>query len=423
MSINIIDLAKKYLTPETISKVSQETGESEFSVNKAISAFLPIILGSVIDKNSSSSGLLHTLKSFGASRGLASLSTQTADSPILSQLISLLFGSNQSGIINKVAEFVGISGNSSTKLFNLSSEAALGSLGKYANDNNLGESEFSSLLNSNKSSLASLLPAGLGLGALGLGNIFGTDKPELKTSTHVETPRVERKIEPENTPYVEPVRYDKPENSSFLKWLIPLLLLLLGGFLIWNWLKKDDNELRPPTSGQDSVQVNITDTVNGMPIRTYSEVDLDGVKLKAYPGGFEEQIIQFVQSPDYTNATEDQLKEKWFNFDNINFVFGTTDQLEGDSNIQLENLSQILKKYPDTKVKIGAYTDRVGDDANNKVLSQKRADFLKAELTRLGVGAQVVGAEGYGEEFSTVDENASDEERSADRKMSVRFSK
>jgi len=425
MSINIIDLAKQYLTPETISKVSSETGESESNVNKAFSAFIPIILGSVIDKNSNSSGLLHTLKSFGASRGLSSLSTQTADSPILSQLISLLFGSNQSGIINKVAEFAGISNGSSTKLFNLSSEAALGSLGKYANDNNLGESEFSSLLSSNKSSLASLLPAGLGLGALGLGNIFGTDKPELKQNIHVEKPHVEQKIKPESKPYVDPVRYDdEPErNSSFLKWLIPLILLLLGGFLIWNWLKKDDNELRPPTSGQDSVQVNVTDTVNDMPIRTYSEVDLDGVKLKAYPGGFEEQIIQFVKSPDYANATEDQLKEKWFNFDNINFVFGKTDQLEGDSYVQLENLAQILKKYPDANVKIGAYTDRVGDDANNKELSQKRADFLKAELTRLGVGAQVLGAEGYGEEFATVDENASDEERAADRKMSLRFTK
>ena len=426
MSINIIDLAKQYLTPETVSKVSSETGESESNVNKAISAFIPIILGSVIDKNSNSSGLLHTLKSFGASRGLTSLSTQTAESPILSQLISLLFGSNQSGIINKVAEFAGISSGSSTKLFNLSSEAALGSLGKYANDHNLGESEFSSLLSSNKSSLASLLPTGLGLGALGLGNIFGAEKPELKKEVHIEKPNVEHKIEPEGKPYVDPVRYDEPEQkSSFWKWLIPLLLLLLGAYLIWNWLKKDENQTVTTTTQTDTVQIDSSSTgiTTTSTTKTYGEVDLDGVKLRAYPGGFEEQVIKYVQSPDYTNATEDQLKEKWFNFDNINFVFGKTDQLEGDSYVQLENLAQILKKYPDANVKIGAYTDRVGDDANNKALSQKRADFLKAELTRLGVGAQVLGAEGYGEEFATVDENASDEERAADRKMSLRFTK
>ena len=66
---------------------------------------------------------------------------------------------------------------------------------------------------------------------------------------------------------------------------------------------------------------------------------------------------------------------------------------------------------------------RIADDKLNKEISQKRADFLKSELTKQGVGAQVVSAEGYGEEFAKVDENASDEERASDRKMSLRFTK
>lgn len=434
MSINIIDLAKKYLTTDTVDKVSHELGESPSNVNNAISAYLPIILGTLVDKNSSTGGLLHTLKSFGASRGLNSLSTQTSESPVLSQLINLLFGSNQSGIVSKIAEFAGISNRSSSKLFNLVSEVSLGSLGKYANDNNLGEAEFGSLLNTNKSSLASLLPAGLGLGALGLGNIFGGDKSDVKTeivreNLTVEKPKVEtrehvRKVETKEEPYVDPVRNNEPEEkSSFWKWLIPLLLLLLGGYLIWNWLKKDDNQDTTPVTTTDTVRVQEGDTTEVVTTKTYSDIDLDGVTLKAYPGGFEEQIITYIKSDEYKNASEDQLKEKWFNFDNINFVFGKTDQLEGDSNIQLENLAQILKKYPDTKIKIGAYTDNVGKPEDNKVLSQKRADFLKSELSRLGVGAQVIGAEGYGAEFATVPAEASDEERSADRKMSIRFSK
>jgi len=421
--MNIIDLAKQYLTADTISKVSSEVGEDQSKVGNAINAFIPLILGSVIGKNSNAEGLLHTLKSFGSSRGLSSLSTETSQSPILSQLMSLLFGSNQSSIINKVADFAGISPNSSTKLFNLTSEATLGSLGKYANDNNLGENEFSSLLNAGKSSLGALLPAGLSLGALGLGNIFGNDTPEIKPQTTIESTQ---KIKPESKPYVEPVTYDEPESkSSIWKWLLPLLLLLVGGFLIWNYLKKDDKETVTTTTTTDTVRIDSTQTgiTTNSTTKTYGSVDLDGVNLKAYPGGLEEQIITYMKSPEYTNATEDQLKEKWFNFDNINFVFGKTDQLEGDSQLQLENIAAILKKYPDAKIKLGAYSDKKGDDANNKDISQKRADFLKDALNKLGVGAQVVSAEGYGEEFATVAETASDEERAADRKMSLRFTK
>lgn len=414
MSINIIDLAKKYLTSDTVDKVSHELGESESTVSKAISAFIPIILGGLVEKNSSTGGLLHTLKSFGASRRLNSLSTTTETSPVLTTIIDTLFGSNKSTIIDKVASFAGLSSGSSSKLFNVASEAILGSIGKHASDHNLGEAEFSSLLNTGKSSLMSLIPAGLGLGSLGLGNIFGSDK--------IETPKVEtytKRVEEEVKPYVSPSYDNEPEKkSSIWKWLLPLLLLLLGGYLIWNFLKKPKTEVVDTT-----VNVENVDTVTNVATPIVSDINLDGVNLKGYLGGFEEQLISFINSPDYTNLTEDQLKEKWFNFDNVNFVFGTTDQLEDGSSVQLDNLAQILKKYPNAKIKIGAYTDKVGDDANNKALSQKRADFIKAELGKLGVGAQVVGAEGYGEEFATVDEAASDEDRATDRKMSVRFTK
>jgi uncharacterized protein YidB (DUF937 family)/outer membrane protein OmpA-like peptidoglycan-associated protein len=157
--------------------------------------------------------------------------------------------------------------------------------------------------------------------------------------------------------------------------------------------------------------------------RTLTEVTLpNGTKLQAFPGGIEDQLIGFIQSDGYKNATNDALKDRWFDFDDLNFKFGTT-ELVPESKRQLDNIVAILKAFPDVKIKIGGYTDKKGDDAANKRLSDGRAKAVKSALDKAGVGAQVPEAEGYGEERATVDENASDEERKIDRKTSVRLIK
>lgn len=157
--------------------------------------------------------------------------------------------------------------------------------------------------------------------------------------------------------------------------------------------------------------------------RTLTEVSLpNGTKLQAYPGGIEDQLVKFIQSADYKNATADSLKEKWFDFDDLNFKFGTT-ELVPESKRQLDNVVAILKAFPDVRIKIGGYTDKKGDDAANKKLSDDRAKAVKAALDKAGVGAQVPEAEGYGEERATVPETADDKAREADRKTSIRLIK
>ncbi len=157
--------------------------------------------------------------------------------------------------------------------------------------------------------------------------------------------------------------------------------------------------------------------------RTLTEVALpDGTKLQAYPGGIEDQLIKFIGSDEFKNGTSETLKNKWFNFDDLNFEFGTT-KLAPESKRQLDNIVAILKAFPDVKIKIGGYTDRKGDDAANKKLSDDRAKAVKAALEKAGVGSQVPEAEGYGEQFATVAETASDDERKVDRKTAIRLLK
>lgn len=231
-------------------------------------------------------------------------------------------------------------------------------------------------------------------------------------------------------------------GGSVLRWLIPLLLLglvvLLGYMFCGRGTSTTTVNVNTNRSSANlNANVNRTANANanaasnantntvagGETARTLTEVSLpNGTKLQAYPGGIEDQLVRFIGSAEYKNASNDQLKDKWFNFDDLNFVFGKT-ELTPESKRQLDNIVAILKAFPDAKIKVGGYTDKKGDDAANLKLSDSRAKAVQAALQKAGVGAQVPEAEGYGEQFAKVDENASDEQRMVDRKTAVRLIK
>ena len=225
-------------------------------------------------------------------------------------------------------------------------------------------------------------------------------------------------------------------GGSMLKWLIPLILLLLLLILGWMFCSKPSTPTTTGNTNANANKANANTNVNAsaMPSvaantsgaeRKLTDVTLpNGTKIEAYPGGIEDQLIKFIQSDKYKNATNEDLKkpENWFSFDDLNFVKSKT-ELVPESKRQLDNITAILKAFPDVKIKIGGYTDKSGNDAFNKKLSDDRAKAVQAKLKEAGVGAQVPEAEGYGSEQAKVPATASDEERAVDRKTAVRLIK
>ncbi len=210
------------------------------------------------------------------------------------------------------------------------------------------------------------------------------------------------------------------------------LLLIAAAYFLWKQCEKKETTTTTTTTSDSATTGSTTDTasVTGTATpapatpRTDENIDLNGVMLKGYKGGMEDQMIAFLKSDGYKNAADDSaLKDKWYDFDHVNFKIGKSNELEAGSQGQLDNLVAILKAFPDTKIKIGGYTDKTGDEAKNVKLSKERAEYIKAALVKAGVGAQVLEAEGYGSKFAKVDASASDAERAADRKMAVRFAK
>ena len=136
--------------------------------------------------------------------------------------------------------------------------------------------------------------------------------------------------------------------------------------------------------------------------------------LDAYKGGIEDQLVTFLKDPNTQGG-----KDQWFDFDNLNFKTGSAELTE-ESQAQVKNLVAILNAFPKTKIKIGGYTDAVGDPKANQKLSQQRAESVVSALTAAHVKpVQLLGAEGYGSEFAKAPADAPDEERRKDRRISV----
>ncbi len=432
MSLNILDLIKGQLGPALVSQAASQLGESESGISKAIGGLLPAVVGGLAN-NSDNSTVLDAISSASNSGILSNLLGGSSNNSLISTVLTSIFGDKVGSIVNAISGYAGISNSSTSSLLNLVTGATLGSVGKYAADNNLGTSGISGLLSEQKGLLSSLLPAGLSLGSLGLGNWFGSDEPviaqpepERVTVSSFDEPKVE--VNREGETHVISERKDDNGGGSIWKWLLPLLLLLLAGWFLWKQCDKKNTASTAGTSDsivvvEDSVVVS-EDSANEAPARVDEDIDLNGTALKGYKGGLEDQIITFLKSGGYKNAADDAaLKDKWYDFDHVNFKINSSTELEPGSEGQLNNLLAILKAYPEAKIKIGGYTDKTGTEAANVKISKARAEFIKKWLSDKGVASQVLAADGYGSQFAKVAATASDAERASDRKMSIRFAK
>ncbi|HTR56289.1 MAG TPA: OmpA family protein [Kofleriaceae bacterium] len=110
----------------------------------------------------------------------------------------------------------------------------------------------------------------------------------------------------------------------------------------------------------------------------------------AFPADSAEgQLLANIRSPDGEN-------NKWYQLDQASFATGSA-TLDPASMDQLSHVAQILKAYPNVKVKIGGYTDMTGAAEANMKLSQDRADSVKQALVAAGIDPTRIDVEGYGE--------------------------
>ncbi|MDQ2721334.1 MAG: OmpA family protein [Bacteroidota bacterium] len=408
MAINFLETVKNYFTGEFHNQAANSLGESGSSVSKALSAIIPMGLAGILTKatsgNDGANSVFDMAKNaatnFSASPNLSDLHNDEKGSDIPSGI----FGSHQSQIEAGISRFAGIQNSSASSLMTMALPVVMGLLGKHASQNNLNPSGLSGFLSSQKDHIMNAMPEGLS----SLGALFGLRSPVAAASTMGSNIKTD----------FDKTVADNPKGNS--KWLLPLIIILAAIALLW-YFSRSCNKKTESATTSDSTAIVSADTSKPMaPATTVESIKVklpNGKELDANKGGIEDQLVTFLNG-NWRTMSDSALKDKWFDFDNLNF---NTDKatLLPNSEKQLDNIAEILKAFPDAKLKIGGYTDATGNAADNKKLSQARADAAKTGLTKRGVGAQIVSAEGYGSQFAKAAASASDSEKALDRHVSV----
>lgn len=464
MAVNLLDLAKAYLTNTVVNQVSNHLGESSAQTQTALTSVLPAVLGGIIQKASepggsstimnligqlttpnrstgevigSTNGILDQLDDLisGKNGQLASLLSMG------SGLVTSLFGDKAASIAGAISSFSGVKQSSASSLMSLASPILLSLIGKKMTDDGSGPIGLASLLNSQTPHVEAAVPSGLaslfssipGLGLLGglaskLSSMGSTASGSMASYSPSST-----------------LMYNEDDDSrgGGNRWL-PWLLLALGAlalFFVLRSCQKESTTTSAPETNMgaavDSAAADVAAATDSVGSAVGAAVDStaqelaaataklgtffkhklpSGVELNIPELGIENKLIQFIEDK---NKPVD--KTTWFNFDRLLFDTGKS-TLKPQSLEEVKNIAEILKAFPTVNLKVGGYTDNTGSADVNKKLSQDRADVVKAELVKLGIDASRLEAEGYGQEHP-VASNDTAEGRAQNRRIAVRVTK
>ncbi len=106
-----------------------------------------------------------------------------------------------------------------------------------------------------------------------------------------------------------------------------------------------------------------------------------------------------------------------FKLEEVTFETGSA-ELTSDSFKRLDILAESLQDFPEVEIEIRGYTDDVGDDYANQLLSERRAESVRQYLINVGVTAERITAIGFGERHPVAD-NSTSEGRAQNRRIEM----
>lgn len=100
-------------------------------------------------------------------------------------------------------------------------------------------------------------------------------------------------------------------------------------------------------------------------------------------------------------------------------TFGVdSSELSGQARQALNEVTAVLREYPETRITVAGYTDSTGSEQYNQRLSERRAAAVANYLTQGGVASQRLNRVGYGES-QPVASNETEQGRAQNRRVEI----
>ena len=410
MANSMLESILGMVTPDMNQALASRLGESASGVQSGLSAATATTLSGLADKASDSGFLSQITGLLGGGTGqniLASLPSIASSGPtgtvadVINRFLPMVFGTQQGQVASAITQFAGLGSGSGLGLLKMAAPLVLGYFAKMHSAGSLTTSSLANALRAEAPNLQSYLPANLHPSAT------GTVSPAPARAAFGTAPVV---VAERGTP----------------RWLVPLAIagaLLLGLLAIRSLMSPGPPVRTAATVTNEAANTvareAVTSATTTVPAAWAALGDLmkvklpDGAEINVPSRGVEARLVSYLN--DNTAPVSDNT---WFDFDRLLFDTGSA-TLQPASQEQLTNIAEILKAYPQVKIRIGGYTDNTGDPAANLQLSQQRADNVMAQLTQLGVDPSRMSAKGFGQEDAVAD-NSTEEGRQKNRRISLR---
>ena len=89
--------------------------------------------------------------------------------------------------------------------------------------------------------------------------------------------------------------------------------------------------------------------------------------------------------------------------------------LKNESLVELNKLKLLLQENPSMRIEIRGHTDNVGSDADNQILSERRAKAVRDFLATNGIATDRLTFKGFGK-TQPIDSNDTEGGRAANRR-------
>jgi OmpA-OmpF porin, OOP family len=115
------------------------------------------------------------------------------------------------------------------------------------------------------------------------------------------------------------------------------------------------------------------------------------------------------------------LEQFKFDAKKVQFVSGSA-TLTAAAKVELDRGAKIMGEHPDLKISIEGHTDNTGKEDKNQVLSEKRAEAVKAYFVKKGISADRLVTVGYGQSTPIAD-NKTVKGRAENRRVEFKAAK